>query len=157
MNYHKITKNDIANGEGVGVVLWVSGCRMNCQGCHNPQTWKFESGVPFTDKSMNELIQAINKSYISHFTLSGGHPLEPENIDKCTEICKQIKTQFPDKTIWLYTGNLFEEVKDLLIMQYADVVVDGKFIVEQKDISLPWRGSANQRVWRKDNDGKWTM
>lgn len=157
INYHNITTDDMLNGDGLRTVLWVSGCENFCIGCQNPQTWDVNSGILFDKVAEKELFDNLNHDYISGITFSGGDPLFLANRETVTEIACKIKTQFLQKTIWLYTGYLFEEIKDLPIMQYVDVVVDGKFIIEQKDISLPWRGSSNQRVWRKDSDGNWTV
>ncbi len=155
INYHNITTDDMLNGDGLRTVLWVSGCENYCKDCQNPQTWDANSGIPFDKAAKQELFDNLNHDYISGVTFSGGDPLFPANREMVTEIARKVKEKFPNKKIWLYTGYLFEEVKDLPIMLYADVVVDGKFIVEQKDIALPWRGSANQRVWRKTKNGDW--
>lgn len=146
MNYIKITENDIANGSGIGVVLWVSGCSQHCKGCHNPQTWDFNCGIPFTHETLYTLFDKLNKPYIKRLTISGGHPLEPENINACTEIARAVKQRFKDKSVWVYTGYKWEDVKDKPIMNYIDILVDGKFIEEEKDISLVFKGSRNQRV-----------
>lgn len=146
MNYHKIEKTSVANGIGIRVVLWVSGCSLHCRGCHNPETWNLNSGKPFDEDAKKELFEALNKSYIQGITFSGGHPLEKENISEVYCLCKEIKEKFPTKDIWLYTGYTFEDISSYLIMKYIDVVVDGKYIDELKDITLKWRGSSNQRV-----------
>lgn len=146
MNYHKIEKTSIVNGTGIRVVLWVSGCRCYCKNCQNPQTWGFNSGKPFDEVAKKELFDALDKPYIQGVTFSGGHPLENENISEVYSLCKEIKEKFPDKDIWLYTGYLFEDINSYLIMKYIDVLVDGKYIDEQRDITLKWRGSHNQRV-----------
>lgn len=146
MNYHKIEKYSVANGTGIRVVLWCSGCRCYCRNCQNPQTWSFQSGIPFDDNAKQELFNALNKPYIQGITFSGGHPLENENISTVYNLCKEIKEKFPTKDIWLYTGYLFEDINSYLIMKYIDVLVDGKYIEEQKDLTLKWRGSKNQRV-----------
>lgn len=145
MNYHKIEKFSIANGIGIRVVLWCSGCKVHCKNCHNPETWDRYSGHPWTEETEKELFEALDKDYISGITYSGGHPLEEYNIETITNIAKKIKEKFPNKTQWLYTGFVWEEVKDLEIMKYIDVLVDGPYIDEQRDISLKWRGSSNQR------------
>lgn len=155
MNYYKIEKCSVSNGTGCRVVLFVSGCSHHCRECFNPETWDANSGIPFNEAAEQELFDNLNHDYISGITFGGGDPLFPANRETVTEIARKVKKKFPDKTIWLYTGYLFEEVKNLPIMQYADVVVDGKFVVEQKDITLAWRGSSNQRVWRKSKNGDW--
>lgn len=146
MNYHKIEKTSIANGIGIRVVLWVSGCSLHCKGCHNPETWSLCSGKLFDEEAKKELFEALDKSYIQGITFSGGHPLENENISEVYSLCKEIKEKFPTKDIWLYTGWLFEDVNSYLVMKYIDVLVDGKYIDEQRDLTLKWRGSRNQRV-----------
>lgn len=146
MNYHKIEKTSIANGTGIRVVLWVSGCSLHCKGCHNPETWSVNSGKSFDEEAKKELFEALDKPYIQGITFSGGHPLENENISEVYNLCKEIKEKFPTKDIWLYTGYLFENITSYLIMKYIDVLVDGKYIEEQRDLRLKWRGSRNQRV-----------
>lgn len=146
MKYHKIEKDSVANGVGIRCVLWVSGCSVHCKGCQNPQTWSFEHGNIFDVNAIQTICEELEKSYIAGLTLSGGHPLEPENIQECTALCVYLKERFPGKTIWLYTGWLWEEISHMEIMKYIDVVVDGPYIEDQKDITLKWRGSRNQRV-----------
>lgn len=160
MNYHKIEKTSIANGKGIRVVLWCSGCRIGCRNCHNPETWDFNSGMLFDDAAKKELFEALNKSYIQGITFSGGHPLEYENLPVVYELIKEIKDKFPNKDVWLYTGyalsiNDFDNSIDIsfdngLLLNYiltmCDVVVDGPFIESEKDLTLKWRGSRNQRV-----------
>ena len=150
MNYISIDKCDTANGTGIGVVLWVSGCNRHCHGCHNPQTWDFNAGQPFTEDTMQELLEALNKPYISRLTLSGGHPLEPKNLEVVYKIIKMVKEKFPNKSIWLYTGYIFEYAlpnnDTYNVVSLCDVLVDGKYEEDKRDISLAWRGSSNQRV-----------
>ena len=146
MRYNKIEKNSIANGTGIRVVLWCQGCSLHCKNCHNPQTWDFNGGNMFDVKAIQTICRELEKPYVSGCTLSGGHPLEPGNIEVCTALCRYLKRRFPDKTIWLYTGWNWEEISSLEIFKYIDVVVDGPYIEEQKDITLKWRGSRNQRV-----------
>ena len=146
MNYHDITKCDMLNGDGLRVVLWVSGCNHNCYNCQNPQTWNENSGIPFDEEAEKELFEAIDKPYISGITFSGGDPLYPKNRAEVTRLAKKSKDIYPNKTIWLYTGFLYEEVKDIEVMQYVDVLVDGGFLEALKDNTLHWKGSLNQRV-----------
>ena len=146
MNYHKIEKTSIANGTGIRVVLWVSGCSLHCKGCHNPETWNANSGKLFDEEAKKELFEALNKPYIQGITFSGGHPLENENIAEIYSLCKEIRNKFPTKDIWLYTGYVFEDINSYLIMKHIDVLVDGKYMDEQRDLTLKWRGSRNQRV-----------
>ena len=146
MRYADITTCDIANGKGLGVVLWCQGCSLNCPGCHNPGTHSFTCGREFTDKEIDLIIAELNRPQITRLTLSGGHPLEPANVEACLELCKQVRHRAPHIKIWCYTGWLFEDVKDLSLMKYIDVLVDGPFIEEFRDISLAWCGSLNQRI-----------
>lgn len=146
MNYHNIIHDDMLNGDGIRVTLFVSGCSLHCPFCQNPETWDKDSGISFDKNAVDEIFAELKKDYISGITLTGGHPLEHYNIDECTQLCKEIKEHFPTKTIWLYTGYIYENVKDLEIMNYVDVVVDGSYIQKLRDISLKWRGSSNQRV-----------
>ena len=146
MRYHDITKDDMRNGPGLRAVLWVSGCEHHCPGCHNPVTWDPEDGLEFNDFTRKELFEILGRDYISGLTLSGGDPLYPENRSEITELCHQVKSRFPNKSIWLYTGYDYEEVKSLPLMRDIDVVVDGRFMMDLADIKLHWRGSSNQRV-----------
>ena len=120
MRYHNITKEDMLNGDGLRVVLWVAGCSHGCKGCQNPITWDPKGGLEFDETAKEEIYEQMGKSYVAGITFSGGDPL--------------------------YTGYLWEEIQDLEILSYLDVVVDGKFILEQRDVSLKWKGSTNQRV-----------
>ena len=147
MNYHKIEKTSIANGPGVRVTLWVSGCDVHCKNCQNPQTWDFNSGMPFNIEAKNELFEALDKPYIQGITFSGGNPLD--SFPEVFHLCKEIKEKFPTKDIWLYSGYTFEEINQKvmgMILEYIDVLVDGPYIDEQRDITLAFRGSKNQRL-----------
>lgn len=146
MRYHNITKDDMLNGDGLRVVLWVAGCSHCCRECQNPQTWDPNGGIPFDQAAREELFEQLKKTYISGVTFSGGDPMHKNNVTEITRLAKEIREKFPDKTIWLYTGSLWESIQKEEIVQYLDVCVDGEFIVEQKDTSLKWKGSANQRV-----------
>ena len=146
MNYHNITKDDMLNGDGLRVVLWVSGCSHRCKGCQNPITWDPNDGLPFDEAAKEEIFAELDKSYVSGLTLSGGDPLFPGNRDAITALVKEVKTKYPTKTIWLYTGFSWEEIEDLSLIPYLDVVVEGKFVEELKDTTLHWKGSSNQRV-----------
>ena len=146
MKYHNITKCDMLNGDGIRVVLWVSGCSHACPECHNKITWDATCGLEFDEDAKKELFEALDKDYISGLTLSGGDPLFVGNRLVATDLAKEVKEKFPNKTIWLYTGFSFEEIKDLEILKYVDVLVDGKFVAELKDNNYHWAGSTNQRV-----------
>lgn len=146
MRYHNITKDDMLNGDGLRVVLWVSGCSHCCKDCHNPITWDANSGLPFDQAAEEELFRELSHDYISGVTLSGGDPLYFANRSDILELVKKIRRNFPEKTIWLYTGFRWETIGELEIMDYVDVVVDGEFEADKKDTQLHWRGSSNQQV-----------
>lgn len=144
MRYHKISKADIANGPGVRVVLWVSGCEHHCEGCHNPETWSLYSGKLFDEKAKQELFESLNKPYIQGLTISGGDPLHPLNRSHVIALVNELKDKFPSKDIWVYTG--YYATKDTIRDLNCDVIVDGPFMKDLKDITLRWRGSSNQRI-----------
>lgn len=160
MNYLGIDKSSISNGPGVRVVLWVAGCKIHCKGCQNPESWDFCAGKIFNESAKQELFNYLNKPYIRGITISGGHPLEYENLPDVYDLIKEIKLQFQGKDIWLYTGytisiNDFDTTVDICwdngslrnyIVAMCDVVVDGPYIEEQRDITLKFHGSKNQRL-----------
>ena len=146
MNYHNITTDDMLNGDGLRVVLWVSGCTHHCPGCLNPQTWDAEDGILFDDLAKAELFKELRKDYVDGITFSGGDPLFPDNRYEVFRLIDEIRLLFPNKTIWLYTGYKFEEIKSLLKMWPVDVLVDGRYVEAARDVNLHWKGSANQRV-----------
>lgn len=146
MRYHSIKKCDIANGIGVRVTLFVVGCNHYCKGCHNQETWDPEGGLLFDEEAKQEIFTELDHYYYHGITFSGGDPLYPDNRAEITALAKEIKENYPDKTIWLYTGFTYEEIKDLEVMQYVDVLVDGEFVEELADITYLWAGSTNQRV-----------
>ena len=134
------------NGDGLRTVLWVAGCTHRCEGCHNPITWDIEGGIPFDEAAEAELFDKLSEDYISGVTFSGGDPLHPQNRDDITRRATKIKADFPEKTLWLYTGFDWDEIKELDIIPLLDVVVDGRFIKSLLDAKLHWKGSSNQRV-----------
>jgi len=150
MYYHNILHCNENNGTGLRVVLFVSGCSHNCKGCHNPQTHDPFSGIPFTDEAKEELFQELSQDWCTGLTLTGGDPLFPDNRPTILFLVKEVKEKFPNKTIWLYTGFLYDSIKEWIgvkdILKYCDVIVDGPFIEEQKEYGLKWRGSKNQKV-----------
>lgn len=146
MRYHNITTDDMLNGDGLRTVLWVAGCIHRCRGCHNPITWDIDGGIPFDEAAENELFEKLRPDHISGLTFSGGDPLHPNNRSEVTRLCRRFREEFPEKDVWLYTGYTFEEISDLEIVPLVDVIVDGRFIIEQFDAKLHWKGSANQRV-----------
>lgn len=146
MRYHNITKDDMLNGDGLRVVLWVSGCEHHCEGCQNPVTWDINCGVEFDDNAKKELFDELDKNYVSGITFSGGDPLHLQNRKEVGILIEEIHKLYPQKTIWIYSGYEWQDVKNLPYMKYVDVLVDGEFKITQKDNNLQWRGSANQRV-----------
>jgi anaerobic ribonucleoside-triphosphate reductase activating protein len=168
MNYHNINHCDMLNGNGIRVSLWVSGCSVQCRGCQNQQTWDLNSGILFDEAAKQELFEALDKPYIKGLTLTGGHPLEPDNITTIYNLLQEVKDKFPQKDIWLYTGYTLDILNFTTIqkginfkceygnclhhnlmyqtLNLCDVVVDGPYIEDQRNISLYWRGSKNQRL-----------
>jgi len=146
LRYHNITTEDMKNGMGLRTVLWLSHCEHKCEGCHNPQTWNENSGIPFENEAKEELFTKLNKDYISGLTLSGGDPLSCINRIEIIDLLKEIKEKFPSKNIWCYTGYKWNDVKSLEAMKFIDVLVDGEF---QENLSVPspkWCGSINQQI-----------
>lgn len=149
MNYLQIDKASISNGPGVRVVLWVAGCSLHCKGCQNPESWDVNAGKLFDEDAKKQLFEALSKPYIKGITFSGGHPFEKENRAEIYSLCKEIKDTYPTKDIWLYTGYTYEFILNrtiLDIIALCDVIVDGPYIEEQRDITLKFRGSINQRL-----------
>ena len=146
MNYAEIKKVDIANGPGVRVSLFVSGCRNHCKGCFNPETWDFDYGRPFTRATEDEIIKALRPSWIQGLSILGGEPTEEENAAVLIPFLKRVRAVLPDKDIWLYSGYTYEALRDKEILTLADVLVDGPFLLELKDAGLAFRGSRNQRI-----------
>ena len=156
MNYGDIKKIDVANGPGVRVSLFVSGCTHHCKGCFNPETWDFSFGKPFTDETIDEIIEALAPDYIAGFSLLGGEPFERANQKALLPLLRKIRETYPHKTIWCYSGYTLD--KDIFgfmydnwdetpeFISYIDVLVDGEFVEELKDLKLRFRGSANQRI-----------
>ena len=156
MYYGEIKKTDIANGTGVRVSLFVSGCRHHCKGCFNQVTWEFDYGQKYTKETEQEVLDALAPDYIAGWSLLGGEPFEPENQRELVKLLKKVKEQYPKKNVWVYSGYLLDE--DLLkesktrcevtdeMLSYIDVLVDGEFVLDKKDLSLKFRGSANQRI-----------
>ena len=146
MRYHNITHDDMLNGDGLRVVLWVAGCTHHCPQCQNPITWDIEGGIPFDEAAHEEIMQDLQKDYISGITFSGGDPLHPENRAEVARLIAEIRANYPQKTIWLYTGFVWDAIKDLPFIKEIDVLVDGPFLMDKRDVKLHWRGSSNQRV-----------
>jgi len=154
-----IRTDDMLNGNGLRVVLFCTACDHYCKNCHNQETWQAINGIPFDENATNLIYQELEKDYIDGITLSGGDPLNVNNLDDILTLCKEVKAKYPNKTIWLYSGyswsyifdcvntvDVFNNQKRQQILQYCDVLVDGKFIEELADVKYPWAGSTNQRV-----------
>lgn len=155
MHYGEIKKTDIANGVGVRVSLFVSGCRHHCPDCFNEMTWDFDYGKEYTEETENEVVKLVSRPYIRGITLIGGEPMEKENQPYLLKLAKRIKKELPQKDIWCYTGFTFEELKGNSrarteyvdeLLSYIDVLVDGRFMKDKKNLSLRFRGSENQRI-----------
>lgn len=146
MRYHNITKEDMLNGDGLRVVLWVAGCEHCCEGCQNPMTWDPNGGLVFDESAKQEIFDQLDQSYINGITFSGGDPLHCANREGVKQLMMEIKEKYPDKTIWLYTGDSWETIKNYPMMKYVDVLVDGEFKLALRDVTLLWKGSSNQRV-----------
>lgn len=156
MNYANIKDCDIANGPGVRVTLFVSGCTHHCKGCFNQEAWDFDYGEPFTQDTIDRILEMLKPSYVKGLTLLGGEPFEPQNQGPIVELLRQIKAAYPQKSIWAFSGYLFD--RDILsgklgdweitkeYLSYLDVLVDGPFVEAKKDLMLRFRGSANQRL-----------
>ena len=165
MNYSKIDPMSIVDGEGCRVTLFVSGCRNHCKGCFNPDTWNFDYGEEFTEIQENEIIEACKKSYIAGATILGGEPMEKENQPAIADFIRKFKAVLPEKNIWIFTGYIYEKnlrkgqsqylegITDY-ILENTDILVDGPFILEQRDISLKFRGSRNQRLLTREDREK---
>lgn len=134
------------NGDGLRVVLWVAGCSHCCKECQNPITWDPNGGLDFDEAAKQEIFAELEKDYVHGITFSGGDPLHMANVYDVTELAKEIRKKYPHKSIWLYTGAMWEEVKGMKVTKYLDVLVDGEFMVAKKDVNLHWVGSSNQRV-----------
>lgn len=161
MNYATIKFYDVANGTGVRVSLFVSGCRHHCKGCFNAETWDFSYGEPYTRETEDSIIDGLKPDYITGLSLLGGEPFEPENQPALTALLRRVKTQLPEKTVWCYTGytydtdlaeggSVFTDVTREML-SYIDILVDGEFIEEQRDLTLRFRGSRNQRILTLEN------
>ena len=158
LHYHDIKKDDQNNGDGLRVTLFLSGCAHHCPECQNPQTWDKRSGIPFREADKEELFNELSKDYISGITFSGGDPLFAPSLVEVHNLCVEIKQKFPDKTIWLYTGytydtimrdyekNTLPRVRRDIVTNFVDVLVDGEYKKDLRDLNLKWRGSSNQRV-----------
>ena len=151
--YKTIIKNDIVNGEGVVVSFWVQGCPHHCPGCFNPETWSFKSGNPYTKETRKEIIEAISANNIQrNFSVLGGEPLASENLEMTEDIVRSVRAAYPDIKIYLWTGYEFDKLPRFAIFDFVDVIIDGPFIKDLKNLDLKLRGSSNQRIWIKENN-----
>lgn len=147
MRYNKIRKMDISNGPGVRVSIFMQGCTFNCKECFNPETHDFNGGKEFNEEVINEVLKLCEDDTIVGLSILGGEPMHPNNIEGTTKLAKEFKEKFPNKTIWVWTGFLFDrDLKDKEVLKYIDVLVDGQFVLEKKDLRLKYSGSSNQRV-----------
>ena len=156
MNYAKIRKLDVTNGEGIGVSLFVQGCQFHCKNCFNKVTWDFDNGKQFTKDTLNTIISLLNDKHIKRFSILGGEPLAEKNMHDVLQTIIEIRKNVTDITIWVYTGYTFEEVKQLKygkeILDNVDTIVDGRYVDELRDLTLKFRGSSNQNIWKKINN-----
>lgn len=146
MRYSQIRNLDIANGPGCRISVFVSGCEHRCKNCFNPETWNFDYGKEFTEDTLNSILELAKPDHISGLSILGGEPLHLKNQEEVIRLARKFKEVYPDKTVWLWTGYLIEEVFENLVDSEIDVVVDGKFVEALKDLRLKYRGSSNQRV-----------
>jgi anaerobic ribonucleoside-triphosphate reductase activating protein len=148
MRIAKIKDNDVANGLGISMSVWTQGCPHHCKGCFNMNTWSYDEGREFTDDDLNYIIKNINKNVERNLSILGGEPLCPENVEGVIKLCKTIREIYPSKKIYLWTGYTFEEFNSTQkeVLKYVDIIVDGKFEIDKKDLSLLLRGSSNQRI-----------
>ncbi len=147
MRYNKIRKMDISNGPGVRVSIFMQGCTFNCKNCFNPETHDFKGGKEFTNETISKVLELCEKDYVVGLSILGGEPMHPLNIEATTKLAKAFKEKFPNKTIWCWTGFLFDkDLKDKEVLKYIDVLVDGQYKDELHDFRLKWCGSSNQRV-----------
>ena len=155
MNYHKYYPLDVVNGEGTRCTLFVSGCEHNCVGCHNATTLKPDSGLPYTEQLEQQILDDLGDTRIPRdgLSLSGGDPLYPGNLEDVERLCRKVKQQYPQKDIWLWTGYVHEQLSEQQkrVVQYVDVLIDGPYVQAERDLSLPWRGSRNQRIIHLEN------
>lgn len=146
MHYSKIIPKDIANGPGWRTTLFVSGCRNHCKGCFNPETWDFNYGQEFTWETLHELERLVSNPNVTGLSILGGDPFELENCEWVETLCAYIKHNCPGKSIWVWTGYSLDDVWEEPVLKYIDVLVDGRFEQDKRDLRLKWRGSSNQRV-----------
>lgn len=146
MRYSQIRNLDIANGPGCRISIFVSGCEHRCKNCFNPETWNFDHGREFTEDTLDSILKLSEPDYISGLSILGGEPAHPRNLPEILKLVRKFKEKYPNKTVWLWTGYLLEDIFENLVDSEIDVVVDGRFVEELKDLRLKYRGSSNQRI-----------
>ena len=147
MRYNVVRKMDISNGPGVRVSVFMQGCEFHCKNCFNPETWDFEGGKEFNNETIDDILNLCEHNYIKGLSILGGEPLHPKNIEATTKLAKAFKNKYPNKNIWVWSGFKFDEdLKDKEVLNYIDVLVDGRYSDELHDPTLKWKGSSNQRV-----------
>ena len=146
MRYNKIRKMDISNGPGVRISIFLQGCAFKCKNCFNPETHDFNGGLEFNQDVVNKVLELANKDHIAGLSILGGEPMHPKNIEATKMLAKAFKERYPDKNVWVWSGFLFDNLKDKDVLNYIDVLVDGQFVDELRDPMLHWKGSSNQRV-----------
>ena len=146
MRYNKIRKMDISNGPGVRVSIFMQGCEFNCPNCFNPETHDFNGGKEFTDETINKVLELCNREEMAGLSILGGEPMHPKNIEATCKLAKAFKEKYPNKTIWVWSGFLFDQLKNEEVLNYIDVLVDGQFVQKLANPTLKWKGSSNQRV-----------
>ena len=146
MKYNKIRKMDIANGPGIRVSIFMQGCSFHCEGCFSEETWDFDKGKDFTDETIKKVLELCENPTIKGLSILGGEALHPKNIEGTTALAKAYKEKFPKKDLWIWTGFLFENIKDKEVLKYTDVLVDGQFQIKNRNPKLKYCGSTNQRV-----------
>ncbi len=147
MRYNKIRKMDISNGPGVRVSIFMQGCAFHCKNCFNPETHDFNGGREFTDETISHILDLCSKDYIVGLSILGGEPMHPNNIEGTLKLARAFKEKYPEKTLWVWSGFLFDrDLKDKEVLKYVDVLVDGQYVDELHNPTLDWRGSSNQRV-----------
>lgn len=146
MRYNKIRKMDISNGPGIRVSIFMQGCSFHCKDCFNNETWDFKAGKEFNDEVINKVLDLASLPHIVGLSILGGEPMHPNNREGTIKLAKAFKKRYPDKDIWVWSGYLFDELKDIEGLSYIDTLVDGRFVIEQANPTLKFRGSSNQRV-----------
>ncbi len=146
MRYNKIRKMDISNGPGVRISIFFQGCHFHCKGCFNTEAWDFNQGLEFGEKEIETILELAKEDYISGLSILGGEPMHPKNIEGTMELAKKFKEVYPKKSVWVWSGFLYDDLKEKEVLNYVDVLVDGQFQEDLRNPNLKWRGSSNQRV-----------